>query len=153
MFRSHSVIKPTQTKHLSFLQRCQLGVANIKKRILRLQETFHLAVKNHNIYKMPLTQTGIILIPKEFCNVVGGTQLGFPLKVLGSAGGPAGRTGSVALRRPSAGGTAGRPGSVALRRPSAGGTAGRRGRPALRRPSAGGTAGRPEQERGCLVAK
>lgn len=33
---------------------------------------------------MPLTQTGIILIPKEFCNVVGGTQLGFPLKVLGA---------------------------------------------------------------------
>ena len=46
-----------------------------KKRILRLQGTFHLAVKNHNIYKMPLTQTGIILIPKEFCNVVEGTQL------------------------------------------------------------------------------
>ena len=34
------------------------------------------------------------------------------------------------------GGRAGRTGSVALRRPSAGGTAGRTGRPALRRPSA-----------------
>lgn len=33
---------------------------------------------------MPLTHTGIILIPKEFCNVVGGTQLGFPLTLLGS---------------------------------------------------------------------
>lgn len=33
---------------------------------------------------MLLTRTGIILIPKEFCNVIGDTQLGFPLKVLGA---------------------------------------------------------------------
>ena len=33
---------------------------------------------------MPLTQTGIILIPKEFCKVVGGAQLGCLLKALGS---------------------------------------------------------------------
>ena len=33
---------------------------------------------------MLLTRTGVILIPKEFCNVIGDTQLGFPLKVLGA---------------------------------------------------------------------
>lgn len=57
-------------------------VANVKKRILRLQETFHLAVKNHNIYKMLLTQTVIILIPKEFCNVI--VPAGFPTQGTGS---------------------------------------------------------------------